>query len=381
MTLTLRIRTRDPRSKARTGTLTTSRGPVETPQFMPVGTRATVKGVFPRDLTEMGATVLLANAFHLSLRPGAETVARLGGLHAMMDWQGPILTDSGGFQVFSLASLRELDDDGVTFRSPLDGDLVRLTPERSMEIQRLLGADFAMALDVCPSAAAARPELEAAVDRTLHWARRCLEDHEAARRRGPVPELLGIVQGGTDEDLRVRCARTLVELPFDAYAIGGLSVGESKEALRRTVDVTTEVLPEDRPRYLMGVGTPLDFVDAIERGIDLFDCVLPTREGRNGRAYTSRGIVHVRNAALEGERGPLDPECEGPCCRRYSRGTIRHLFQVGEMLGPMLLSLHNLRAFLTLLARARAAIDGGTFDAFAADVRARFGSAATPKGA
>lgn len=372
MTLQLSVQHRDPNSRARAGVLETARGPVETPQFMPVGTRATVKGVFPRDLTEMGATVVLANAFHLALRPGAETVKRLGGLHAMMDWPGPILTDSGGFQVFSLASLRTLDDGGVTFRSPLDGELVRLTPESCMDLQRALGADLTMVLDVCPPGGAPRSEVEAAVERSVRWARKCLDDHARAAERGPVPRLLAIVQGGIHADLRVQCARELVAMDFDAYAVGGLSVGESKEGMRQALDAVGAVLPEDRPRYLMGVGAPADLLDAVERGMDLFDCVLPTREGRNARAYTSRGIVHVRNAALAEDRSPLDPACPGICCQRYSRGTLRHLFQAGEMLGPMLLSLHNLRFFLDLMARTRRALAEASFQRLASEVRAVF---------
>ena len=363
---------RDTASHARVGRIATERGTVETPQFMPVGTRASVKGVFPRDLREMGASVILGNAFHLSLRPGAEAVEALGGLHRMMAWPGPILTDSGGYQVFSLASLREIDEDGVTFRSPVDGDLLRLTPERCMDIQRKLGTDFAMVLDVCPPGDAPRGVVETAVARSLRWAERCLADHRSAAERGPAPFLLGIVQGGTHDDLRLSCARDLVAMGFDAYAVGGLSVGESKDGMRRALEACDGVLPADLPRYAMGVGGPADLIDGIERGIDLFDCVLPTREGRNGRVYTSCGIVHIKNAALARDTAPLDPECPGVCCRDYSRGTLRHLFHVGEMLGPMLLSLHNLRFFLGLTAEARASIAAGGFAAFGARIRALF---------
>lgn len=375
MTVPFRVLQRDSGSRARLGRIETARGPVDTPQFMPVGTRASVKGVFPRDLREMGAQVILGNAFHLSLRPGPEVVRKLGGLHRMAAWNGPILTDSGGFQVFSLATMRTLDEDGVTFRSPIDGSLVRFTPEGVMEIQRQLGSDFAMVLDICPSGNAGRDEIVSAVDRTLRWAARALEDHKRARERGEVPFVLGIVQGGAYDDLRERCARDLVAMEFDAYAIGGVSVGEGKDAMRRATEAATAHLPEDLPRYLMGVGTPADFLDAIERGVDLFDCVSPTREGRNGRAYTSSGFVHIRNAALAEDPAALDPHCEGICCREYSRGTLRHLFHVGEMMGPMLLSLHNLRFFLKLMERARRAIAAGTLAQVAADVRRVYGSA------
>jgi queuine tRNA-ribosyltransferase len=372
LSLSFRVRRADPTTRARTGTLGTPRGEVPTPQFMPVGTRATVKGILSRDLREMGAQVLLANAFHLHLRPGEETIERLGGLHRVMAWEGPILTDSGGFQVFSLADARRVDEEGVSFRSPADGATVRLTPEGAVEIQRRLGSDLAMALDVCPGGSAGADELKEAVERTIRWAARCLEAHRRGRERGPAPALLGIVQGGARAELRERCAREIVAMGFDAYAIGGVSVGESKDAMRVAVEATTPHLPADLPRYLMGVGTPSDFVDAIERGVDLFDCVAPTREGRNGRAYTSTGVLNVRNASHAGDARPLDAACAGPCCREYSRGALRHFFHAGEMLGPILLSLHNVRFFLGLLSRAREAIDGGTFTSFAAEVRAVF---------
>jgi len=371
VTLTFDVVARD--GNARVGRLRTDHGESPTPQFMPVGTRATVKGVLPRDLREMGATVLLANAFHLHLRPGEQTIERLGGLHRVMAWPGPILTDSGGYQVFSLAESRTVDEQGVTFRSPVDGASVRITPESAVEIQRRLGADLAMVLDVCPAGGAPAAEVEGAVARTLRWAVRCRD----ARARGPggPPALLGIVQGGVRDELRERCARDLVAIGFDAYAIGGLSVGEPKDAMLRAIEASVAPLPQDRLRYLMGVGTPADFVDAIERGVDLFDCVAPTREGRNGRAYTSAGLVHVRNAALAEDSSPLDPECDGVCCRDYPRGALRHLFHAGEMLGPILLSMHNLRFFLGLLTRARTAIAARAFGAFAAEVRERWRAA------
>jgi queuine tRNA-ribosyltransferase len=363
------IHHRDPASRARCGTWSTDRGPVDTPQFMPVGTRATVKGILPRDLREMGATVLLANAFHLALRPGASVVRELGGLHRMMAWEGPILTDSGGFQVFSLADMRKITDHGVSFKSPVDGSLFTMTPESCMELQRALGADFIMQLDLCPGGDAARAEVEFAVEQSLKWAKRCADDHRRARTGAAGPVLLGIVQGGIFDDLRERSARELLNIGFEAYAIGGLSVGESKDGMRAALEVTDRCLPDDCPRYLMGVGHPADFADAIERGVDLFDCVAPTREGRNGRAYTSRGFVHIRNASLATDPAPLDPECTGICCNEYSKGTLRHLFHAGEMLGPILLSLHNVRYFLEFMKGARAAIAKGTFAAFAARAR------------
>lgn len=372
MKLQLRVRHRDPRSAARTGEITTRRGIVETPQFMPVGTRATVKGVLPRELHSAGATIVLANAFHLALRPGVEIVESLGGVHAMTAWSGPMLTDSGGFQVFSLAKLRKLDRDGVTFRSPVDGATLRFTPEGSMELQRRLGADFIMALDVCPPGDAPRAEVERAVEQSVSWAARCLQNHREAAAQGTTAFLFGIVQGGVHPDLRAQCARDLKQLQFDAYAIGGLSVGESKEGMRAALEATTPLLPDDLPRYLMGVGTPSDFMDAIERGIDLFDCVSPTREGRNARAYTSTGFIHMRNAAFAADRAPLDAACDCICCKDYSRGTLRHLFHTGEMLGPTLLSIHNIHYFLNLMKNTRNAIETGRFLEFAAEIRALY---------
>lgn len=345
---------------------------------MPVGTRASVKGILPRDLQQMGATVILANAFHLAARPGGETVRDLGGLHEMMQWPGPILTDSGGFQVFSLATLRKIDKDGVTFKSPVDGAEMRFTPENCMELQRNLGADFLMVLDVCPPGGAPRAEVERAVDQSLDWARRCAKNHREHVTNNDGPFLLGIVQGSVFEDLRERCARELIQIGFDAYAVGGLSVGESKEGTRRALDVTVPILPKNLPRYMMGVGHPADFMDAIERGVDLFDCVSPTREGRNARAYTSRGFVHIRNAIFGTDRGPLDPACDCYCCEHYSKGTLRHLFQVGEMLGPMLLSMHNIRYFLHLMERAREAIAKQQFRSFAEEIRSIYPAASAP---
>ncbi|MFN0207034.1 MAG: tRNA guanosine(34) transglycosylase Tgt [Planctomycetota bacterium] len=373
---------KETKTRARTGTIVTDRGNISTPQFMPVGTKASVKGVFPAELKDMGATVLLTNAFHLALRPGVETVENLGGVHKMMAWDRPILTDSGGFQVFSLAKFRTIDEDGVTFRSPLDGSLLRLTPESCVDLQRRLGSDFMMQLDVCPGGNAGREEVEAAVSQSLRWAQRCIDAHRKSQNSNNSryqQYLLGIVQGAGFEDLRESSVKELLNMEFDAYAIGGLSVGESKDGMRRALEVTDQLLPENLPRYLMGVGHPLDLVDAIERGVDLFDCTLPTREGRNSRAYTSAGIVQIRNAIFADDATALDPECRGICCKEYSRGMIKHLFQANEMLGPILMSMHNLRFFLNFMDEARSAIRANAFTQFADTIRMKFKRKKTSK--
>lgn len=384
MTLKFQVDCKETKTRARTGTIFTDRGNITTPQFMPVGTKASVKGVFPAELKDMGATVLLTNAFHLALRPGVDTVQKLGGVHKMMAWDRPILTDSGGFQVFSLSKLRKIDEDGVTFRSPLDGSLLRLTPESCVDLQRRLGSDFMMQLDVCPGGNAERAEVEAAVSQSLRWAQRCIAAHRAAQNNSSHNSqyqqyLFGIVQGAGFEDLRETSTKELISMGFDAYAIGGLSVGESKDGMRRALEVTDQLLPENLPRYLMGVGHPLDLVDAIERGVDLFDCTLPTREGRNSRAYTSAGIVQIRNAVFANDATSLDPECKGICCKEYSRGMIKHLFQANEMLGPILMSMHNLRFFLNFMDEARSAIRENAFTQFAEMIRAKFPRKKTSK--
>jgi len=317
---------------------------------MPVGTAATVKGLTPEQLREAGAQMVLANTYHLALRPGADVVADLGGLHRLMQWDGPILTDSGGFQIFSLARLTRLDDNQVVFRSHIDGSLFELSPERAIEIQEQLGADCIMCLDECPSHAVGRDQLEVAVDRTTLWARRCKE----AQKRSDQA-LFGIVQGGTDRELRERSAAGLLALDFPGYAIGGLGVGEEPDAMYATLDFAVPLLPADRPRYLMGVGKPIDLVEAVLRGIDLFDCVMPTRNGRNATAFTSRGLVRIRNAVHERDPRPLDEECACPVCRRFSRGYLRHLFAADEMLGPILLSWHNVAFYQHLMADLRSA--------------------------
>jgi queuine tRNA-ribosyltransferase len=345
--------------RARLGTLLTPHGSVETPQFMPVGTQATVKSLTPGDLRAAGAQLILGNTYHLSLRPGAERIARPGGLHRFMAWDGPLLTDSGGFQVFSLAHLRRVDDDGVTFASHLDGSSQRLTPERSMQIQELLGSDIAMAFDQLVDPALPAPEVAAAMERTHRWAERCLIAHER-----PDQALFGIIQGGVDEALRRRSSAEIAALPFDGLAVGGLSVGESKAEMAATLDVVADTLGDDpRVRYLMGVGSPLDFFTAVERGIDLFDCVLPTRVARNGQVWTREGRLNLRNARFLDDADPLDAECACETCRDYSRAYLAHLFRAQELLAYRLASVHNLTYTLDLMRRIRAALTDGSFAA------------------
>lgn len=344
----------DPHTGARVGRWITPHGTVETPAFMPVGTLATVKGLTPEQLQATGAQQVLANTYHLALRPGPDVVAELGGLHQFMQWSGPILTDSGGFQVFSLAKLSKIDEQQVAFRSHLDGSLLELSPERAMRIQELLGADCIMCLDECPPHDVGRERLVAAVDRTTRWAARCREAHQRSDQA-----LFGIVQGGTDRELRERSAQGLLPLDFPGYAIGGLSVGEAPAEMYRTLEFTTPLLPGDRPRYLMGVGRPIDLLESVLRGVDLFDCVMPTRNGRNATAFTSRGPVKLRNLKFRVDPGPLDPECACPVCARFSLGYLRHLFLAKEMLGPILVSWHNLAYYQRLLRDLRTAIVDG----------------------
>lgn len=341
---------RDATSRGRAGRWITPHGVVQTPAFMPVGTAATVKGLTPDQLAEAGAQMVLANTYHLALRPGADVVAELGGLHRFMGWGGPILTDSGGFQVFSLAKLTRLDDEQVVFRSHLDGSLFELSPEKAVQIQEQLGADCIMCLDECPPHGVEADKLQAAVDRTTRWAKRCRE----SQKRGDQA-LFGIVQGGTDPGQRERSAAGLLPLDFPGYAIGGLGVGEEPSAMYATLDSTAPLLPADRPRYLMGVGKPIDLIEGVLRGIDLFDCVMPTRNGRNATAFTSEGLLRLRNACHQHDPRPLDPDCACPVCRQFSRGYLRHLFVADEMLGPILLSLHNVAFYQRLMADLRAA--------------------------
>jgi queuine tRNA-ribosyltransferase len=341
----------DAASSARAGRWVTPHGNVDTPAFMPVGTRGTVKGVWPSQLRDIGTQMVLANTYHLALRPGADVVADLGGLHAFMNWSGPILTDSGGFQVFSLGDLRSVDDDKAVFKSHIDGSILELSPEAAIDIQEKLGADCIMCLDECPPLPSTREKLIEAVDRTTAWAKRC---RDAQTRSDQA--LFGIVQGGIDPALRQRSAEGLLPLDFPGYAVGGLSVGEEPVEMYRTLDHTVPILPAVKPRYLMGVGRPIDIIEAVLRGIDLFDCVMPTRNARNAMAFTSVGNVKMRNLAHQRDESPLDPGCECTTCTQFSRGYLRHLFIAGEMLGPMLLSVHNLAYYQRLVRDLRAAI-------------------------
>jgi queuine tRNA-ribosyltransferase len=342
---------------ARRGRLHTAHGTVETPAFMPVGTQATVKATTPAVLRAAGAEIVLANTYHLMLRPGAERIARLGGLHRFMAWPGPILTDSGGYQVMSLAERRTLDEDGVTFASHLDGSRHRLTPERAVAIQELLDATVTMVLDECTPFPIEPEALAASMRRSMRWAERC----RAAFRTRAGYGLFGIVQGGVDPELRLESAGRLVEIGFDGYAIGGLAVGEGQELMFETVALTAPALPADRPRYLMGVGKPGDLIGSVARGIDLFDCVLPTRSGRTAQAWTAGGPLNLRNQRHADDPDPLEPGCPCPACRDYSRAYLHHLIKAGEILGAMLLTWHNLFYYQGLMAEARAAIETGRF--------------------
>jgi queuine tRNA-ribosyltransferase len=347
---------------ARAGGLTTARGVVRTPAFMPVGTAATVKAMTPAAVRETGADIVLANTYHLMLRPGAERVARLGGLHAFMNWPRPILTDSGGFQVMSLAKLRRIEESGVTFRSHLDGARHELTPERCMEIQGLLGADITMVLDECTPYPATEDEAAGSMRLSLRWAARCRE----AYRRRPGHGLFGIVQGGVYEALRAESAAGLAAIGFEGYAIGGLAVGEGQAEMFRVLDCTLPHLPTERPRYLMGVGKPADIVGAARRGIDMFDCVLPTRSGRTAQAFTRRGTVNLRNARHAEDPRPLDAACACPACVGHGRAYLHHLVRCDEILAAVLLTWHNLRYYQDLMAGLRAAIANRTLDDFTA---------------
>ncbi len=351
---------------ARTGVLRTTRGDIRTPAFMPVGTAGTVKGLTVDQVSSTGADIILGNTYHLMLRPGGERMKRLGGLHRFMRWDKPILTDSGGYQVMSLAQLRKLDADGVTFRSHVDGSQHRLTPEIAMEIQAdQIGADIVMQLDECPALPAPREDVEKAMRLSLAWAKRC----KAAFGAREAQNLFAIVQGGVDPELRRMSAEALVSEGFDGYAIGGLAVGEGHEAMLATLDVTTPLLPQDRPRYLMGVGKPLDIVESVVRGVDMFDCVLPTRSGRHGQAWLDDGPLNITNARYAEDETPLDPRIDCPASRDYSKAYLHHLFKAGELLGQVLLSWHNIAYYQFLMARLRAAIAKGELTQFVADFK------------
>ncbi|WP_086607465.1 tRNA guanosine(34) transglycosylase Tgt [Erythrobacter donghaensis] len=355
--------------KARTGIIAMQRGEIRTPAFMPVGTAATVKAMKPEAVRQTGADIILGNTYHLMLRPGAERVARLGGLHRFMNWDRPILTDSGGYQVMSLSELRKLTEQGVEFRSHLDGSKHMITPERSMEIQRLLGSDIVMAFDECPRADRPRDEIAASMELSMRWARRSREGFDSGEEHAAHAALFGIQQGALHEDLRRISADKLIDVGFDGYAVGGLAVGEGQEAMFGVLDYAPDMLPADKPRYLMGVGKPDDLVGAVERGIDMFDCVLPTRSGRNGQAFTWNGPLNLRNARFAEDTGPLDARCHCPVCTTYSRAYIHHLVKSGEMLGAMLVTEHNLSFYQALMQGMRTAIAAGTFADFAAAFR------------
>ncbi len=365
MSIGFKILARD--GDARRGRLTTGHGEVETPAFMPVGTNATVKAMSPGEVAATGAGIILGNTYHLMLRPGAETIAALGGLHRFMNWPGPILTDSGGFQVMSLAGLREISEEGVTFRSHIDGSSYELTPERSIEIQHLLDADITMAFDECTPFPAEKETVAASMRLSMRWAGRSKKAFQARDGYG----LFGINQGGVFEDLRAFSAAALSGIGFDGYAIGGLAVGEGQETTFRVLDATVPLLPAERPRYLMGVGKPADLVGAVLRGVDMFDCVLPTRSGRTGQAFTRRGQVNLRNARHRDDPRPLDDQCACPACADYSRAYLCHLVRSGEILGLILLTRHNLTYYQELMAGLRAAMEEGGekggIAAFAAD--------------
>jgi queuine tRNA-ribosyltransferase len=362
----------DTSTRARLGRVTTLHGVFDTPAFMPVGTQGTVKGILPDHIAATGSQIILGNTYHLMLRPGEKVVRELGGLHRFMAWPGPILTDSGGFQVFSLADINRIGDDGVTFRSHIDGSVLHLTPQRSMQVQNDLGADIIMAFDECPDPNKPCEYQKLAVERTLHWAELCIEAHARTDQQA----LFGIVQGGIDESLRMSCAERLMAMDFPGYAIGGLAVGEGFEAMKRVLALVAPALPEHKPRYLMGVGFPRDIVEAVKHGVDMFDCVMPTRNGRNAYAFTASGPIRLRNSRFTNDPGPIEEGCDCYACRTYERGAIRHFFFAGEMLGPILLSLHNIRFYQRLMADIRLAIAEGRFGEFAArDPRASLGPA------
>jgi queuine tRNA-ribosyltransferase len=351
---------------ARRGRLTTAHGTVETPAFMPVGTAGTVKAMMPESVRATGAEILLGNTYHLMLRPTAERVAQLGGLHRFMNWSGPILTDSGGFQVMSLSGLRTMDERGVTFRSHLDGSRHHLTPERSIEIQRLLDSNVTMCLDECTPFPATPAEAARSMRLSMRWAARCRD----AFVERPGYGLFGIVQGSVYPELRAESVDALTAIGFDGYAVGGLAVGEGQETMFAVLDATVPLLPRERPRYLMGVGRPSDLIGAVRRGIDMFDCVMPTRSGRTGQAFTRRGTLNMRNARHAHDERPLDETCTCPACRNYSRAYLHHLFKAGEMLGPMLLTWHNLTHYQDLMADLRRAIEEGRLEERAAELEA-----------
>ena len=355
--------------KARTGSIQMRRGEIRTPAFMPVGTAATVKAMRPAEVRATGADIILGNTYHLMLRPGAERVARLGGLHGFMGWDRPILTDSGGYQVMSLSALTKMSEEGVAFASHIDGSRHMLTPERSMEIQRLLDSDIVMAFDECTKNGCTHDEAGKSMERSMRWAKRSRDGFDQGGDHAERAALFGIQQGSLNEDLRRASAQELIEIGFDGYAVGGLAVGEGQEAMFACLDYAPGMLPVDKPRYLMGVGKPDDIVGAVERGIDMFDCVLPTRSGRNGQAFTWAGPLNIRNARFAEDMSPLDPRCGCPVCATWGRAYLHHLVKAGEMLGAMLMTQHNIHFYQDLMQAIRDSIAQGRFASFAADFR------------
>jgi queuine tRNA-ribosyltransferase len=358
--------------KARTGAIQMMRGEIRTPAFMPVGTAATVKAMKPETVRATGADIILGNTYHLMLRPGAERVARLGGLHKFMNWDRPILTDSGGYQVMSLSELTKLSENGVEFQSHLDGSRHMLTPERSMEIQRLLGSDIVMVFDECTKNGATREEAQASMERSMRWAKRSRDGFDSGKEHAARAALFGIQQGSLDKDMRAASAKALIEIGFDGYAIGGLAVGEGQEAMFDVLDYAPGQLPADKPRYLMGVGKPDDLVGAVERGVDMFDCVLPSRSGRNGQAFTAQGALNIRNAKFAEDLKPLDENCECAVCKNHSRAYLHHLIRAKEILGAMLMTEHNIAYYQSLMAGMREAIAARRFADFATKFRADY---------
>jgi queuine tRNA-ribosyltransferase len=357
----------DASSKARLGRLTTAHGVVDTPVFMSVGTQGSVKAIDPRELRETGTQIILGNTYHLSIRPGMEIIRAAGGLHRFINWPAPILTDSGGFQVFSLATIRKIQAHGVEFRSHLDGSLLFLGPKEAMGIQRELGSDIAMVFDDCPAHTSTPKELRAAVERTVRWGRQCRE-----QPRAPGQQVFGIVQGGANAAAREECAKELVALDFDGYAVGGVSVGEPEPEMMRAIEMTEPFLPAGKPRYAMGLGTPAQLVELVARGIDMFDCVLPTRVARNGTAFTRKGSISIKAGACKADFRPIEEHCDCFACRNFSRAYLRHLLNVGEILGLRMLSVHNTRMYLKVMEEVRAAIADGTFAAYRAEFAANY---------
>ena len=369
----------DPASKARSGRLTTNHGIIETPAFMPVGTQGSVKGVSPRELRELDAQIILGNTYHLFVRPGLEVIRHFGGLHKFMNWAGPILTDSGGYQIFSLAKLRKITEEGVHFQNHLDGTPTFISPEIAMEIQTTLGSDIAMVLDECAPYPCDYEYAARSLEMTTRWAKRCRDvaaslcDANAVHRAAATKQLVfGIVQGATFDDLRKQSAQALVELGFDGYAVGGVSVGEPEEEMMRAIEASEPFLPNDKPRYAMGLGTPPQLLELIARGMDMFDCVLPTRLARNGTAFSVSGTLNLKNAEFALDKNPIEENCACPACREFTRGYIRHLVKAEEILGLRLITLHNLHFYLDLMRRARSTIAEGTFDKFRAEFVDRY---------